>query len=126
MTWHTVDIEDVQNRWRVLDADELRIAQTLITDAQDMVETAAEGFGVTAEVAASKRLKRAYVRVVASMVGRVLKNPEGLLTETEDTYTYRRDSAISAGILYVSAEEIASLSPAVRRRRGAFTITPSP
>jgi hypothetical protein len=117
-----VTVEDVQNRWRVLDADELRIAPTLITDAQDMVETAAEGLGVTAEIlAASDRLKRAYVRVVASMVGRVLKNPEGLLTDT-----YRRDSAISAGVLYIAPDELASLTPSVTRRRGAFTVTLAP
>jgi hypothetical protein len=48
--WQPVTVQDVQLRWRVLDADEPRIAPTLITDAQDMVETAAEGLSVTVEV----------------------------------------------------------------------------
>jgi hypothetical protein len=127
MPWQTVKPEDVQNRWRVLDADELRIAPTLIADAQDMLEVAAEAVGTTEPVVlGSERLQRAYVRVVASMVARVLKNPEGLLTETEDAYTYRRDSAVSAGILYVSAEEVGSLTPTPVRRRGAFSITLAP
>ncbi|WP_310889990.1 Gp19/Gp15/Gp42 family protein [Clavibacter capsici] len=98
MGWQAVEVADVQNRWRVLDADEARIAPTLIADAQDILEVAAEAVGVTeAVVAGTERLQRAYVRVVASMVARVLKNPDGFLTETEDAYTYRRDSAVSSG-----------------------------
>jgi hypothetical protein len=124
--WQAVSVADVQDRWRILDADERTIAPTLIADAQDMVETAAEAVGTSADtVAGSERLQRAYVRVVASMVGRVLKNPDGLLTESEDAYTYRRDRAVSAGALYLSPEEIASLTPSTRRRGGAFTVTPT-
>jgi hypothetical protein len=127
MGWHEVGIRDVQNRWRVLDADEALIAPTLIADAQDILETAAEHVGVTESVVAgNERLQRAYVRVVASMVARVLKNPDGFLTETEDAYTYRRDSAVSSGALYVSPEEVGSLTPAPVRRRGAFSITLAP
>jgi hypothetical protein len=127
MGWQTVGVADVQNRWRVLDADEAMIAPTLIADAQDILETAAEHAGVTEDVVAgTERLQRAYVRVVASMVARVLKNPDGFLTETEDAYTYRRDSAVSSGALYVSPEEIGSLTPIPVRRRGAFSITLAP
>jgi hypothetical protein len=127
MGWQSVDVAAVQNRWRMLDADEARIAPTLIADAQDILETAAEHVGVTeGVVAGNERLQRAYVRVVASMVARVLKNPDGFLTETEDAYTYRRDSAVSSGALYVSPEEVGSLTPAPVRRRGAFSITLAP
>jgi hypothetical protein len=127
MGWQAVGVTDVQNRWRILDADEAMIAPTLIADAQDILETAAEHAGVTEDVVAgTERLQRAYVRVVASMVARVLKNPDGFLTETEDAYTYRRDSAVSSGALYVSPEEIGSLTPIPVRRRGAFSITLAP
>lgn len=122
--WVAVSVDDIAKRWRPLQPDEIPIAQQVIRDAQDIVEDDLIEAGV-AEPPSSDRWRRAYVRVVATMAVRVLKNPDGLLTETIDDYTYRRDSAVSAGALYVSADELADLIPQderPRRSRGAFSI----
>ena len=119
--WVDVEQRDVESRWRTLTAQEASIVETVIEDAQDILESAAEDLGI--EFASTPRSERTYKRIVASMVIRVLKNPDGLLTETIDDYTYRRDAAVSAGALYASADEVDQLrSPTGRARRGAFSI----
>lgn len=128
MAWATVDQSDVANRWRPLTPGELSIAPTLIADAQDELEDALEGRGVFGTPQSDQRWTRRYVRVVAAMVRRVLQNPEGYLSTavTIDDYRreYRRDSAVSAGVLYVSDAELEGMIPKDRRRRGAFSIAP--
>lgn len=52
------------------------------------------------------------VRVVAAMAMRVLGNPQGKRQEAIDDYSWTRDSAVSAGLLYVTPEELASLAVA--------------
>jgi hypothetical protein len=126
--WVDVSEQDIESRWRPLTPDEQSVVEQIIADAQDILETEAEDAGfapVNIEDPADLRRARAYTRAVANMVIRVLKNPDGLLTETIDNYTYRRDSAVSAGILYVADDELARLRPsAARPRRGAFSIFP--
>lgn len=122
--WFEVTTDDIVSRFRLLKPNEEGFIDEVIADAQDILEGKAEEAGIT--VLASSR-QRAYVRTVASMVIRVLRNPDGYLTETIDDYTYRRDSAVSAGVLYASDDEIAGLRPAPsRRRRGAFSIELAP
>lgn len=123
MTWPTVIKEDIVSRFRELESDEDAVIETMITDAQDIVEDAAESAGVPEPT--TPRGERTFKRIVAAVVIRVLRNPEGYLTETLDDYTYRRDSAVSAGVLYVSDAEVEQLRPVALRRRGAFTIVPS-
>lgn len=50
------------------------------------------------------------VDVVAAMALRVLGNPQGKRQEAIDDYSWTRDSAVSAGLLYVTPEELASLA----------------
>jgi hypothetical protein len=124
-SWVDVDTSDVEARWRPLTDQEKQVASAIIQDAQDILETAAEAAGVAPPNSTEERRTRSYIRVVASMAIRVLQNPDGILSETIDDYTYRRDSAVSSGALYVSDAEIDSLRPHTgRRRRGAFSIRP--
>lgn len=120
-----VTAADIANRWRELTPEESAIIDTLIEDAQDILDEALELRGILL-APDSERWQRAYVRVVASMVKRVLQNPEGYLSTafTIDDYRqeYRRDSAVSAGVLYLSDLELSGLIPGARRSRGAFTI----
>ncbi|WP_181431092.1 Gp19/Gp15/Gp42 family protein [Curtobacterium sp. MCBD17_021] len=125
MFWFDVDTDDIVKRWRPLEAAEAAVAEQIIEDAQDIYESAVEAAGIAAPAPDDERRERAYVRAVAYMVIRVFKNPDGILTETLDGYTYRRDSAVSTGMLQPTAEEIDQLRPVVRPRRGAFTIRPS-
>ena len=61
-------------------------------------------------------------QVQCAMVLRVIKNPDGLLSEQIDDYQYRRDSAISAGALYLSDDERALLGAGDGESDGAWTI----
>lgn len=125
MAWVSVEASDIANRWRPLTPGETGIAPTLIQDAQDILEVELEQRSILA-APVDARWSRAYVRVVAGMVRRVLQNPEGYLSTavTIDDYRreYRRDSAVSAGVLYVSDLEVAGLIPQARRKRGAFNV----
>lgn len=122
--WVAVQADDITKRWRPLTDAETEIVPAIILDAQDMVEDAAAELGITEPDQNDDRRRRKYIRIVATMVKRVLMNPEGYLTEGVDDYTYRRDSAVSSGALYVTDEEIESLRVIVpgRRKRGAFTV----
>lgn len=123
--WVAVDVSDVTDRWRPLTTIEASTAPTIIQDAQDMLEDQLGDIGfLSAPVPEDVRWERKYVRVVATMVKRVLSNPDGYLSETGDDYTYRRDSAVSAGLLYVDETELDVLRVAQRRRYGAFSIVP--
>jgi len=123
MSWPAVVESDIVSRFRALDEDEKSVIETMIADAQDIVQDAAEDAGIPEPT--TERGQRTYKRIVASIVIRVLRNPDGYLTETTDGYTYRRDSALSSGALYVSDAEVEQLRPTARRHRGAFTIVPS-
>lgn len=123
MSWFPVAPDEIVDRWRPLESDEAGIIDKVIGDAQDILEDDAEAEGIS--MPTTERGQRAYVRAVANMVIRVLKNPDGILTETVDGYMYRRDSAVSSGALVPTDDEIGRLRPIVRRRRGAFTIVPS-
>lgn len=127
MPWTYVSSDDIVRRFRPLTDAEKEIIDTLIADAADILETAAMNLGIPAVSSAQDNTaSRSYVRIVASMVIRVLRNPDGYLTETIDDYTYRRDTAVSAGALYVSEDEVLQLRPALApRQKGAFSITQS-
>jgi hypothetical protein len=58
------------------------------------------------------------------MALRVLRNPNGVRQWSVDDYSETRDSALSAGSLYVSDDEAALLSGTAARRRGAFSVAP--
>ena len=117
--------DDVANRWRPLTPGETAIIDTLIADAQDILQDELEARGLD-KTPDDARWSRSFIRTVANMVKRVLQNPEGYLSTafTIDDYReeYRRDSAVSAGALYVTDAEALGLMPIARKARGAFTI----
>ena len=124
-TWVDVSAEDIVKRWRPLTANESTVATQLIEDATDELEEALEDLGLSAtDFPADSRNARKYVRTIATMVKRVLVNLEGYLTETIDDYTYRFDSAVSSGALYLADDELNNFRPKARRRGSAFTIRP--
>lgn len=108
-----VTVTDLQARWRPLTTAEQDVAGVLLDDAWAVLLTAVPDLQARLD---SGALSPALVKsVVAGMVLRVLRNPDGLLTETVDDYTYRRDSATSTGALYVADTELGLLAPAMAR-----------
>ncbi|WP_277670798.1 Gp19/Gp15/Gp42 family protein [Saccharomonospora viridis] len=63
------------------------------------------------------------VRVESAAVIRVLRNPDGKLTERIDDYSWTRDSSTASGQLGLLPEEWALLSPTVST--GAWTVRPA-
>jgi hypothetical protein len=61
------------------------------------------------------------VSTEADMVARVLRNPDGLVSERGDLYSYRLDLAVASGHLLPTHDELARL----RRRGPVGSILPS-
>lgn len=57
------------------------------------------------------------IRVVVAMVLRVLKNPDGYDTEAIDDWSGRRNALVADGLLRVTSEELADVTPGRRGRR---------
>ena len=105
---------DVENRWRSLTVDETAVAYTLLDDAWAIL--VARRPTLEADITAGTVSEANVVRILANMVLRVMKNPEGKRSEQIDDYSYTRDTALSAGELYVTADELADLTPDGYRR----------
>lgn len=100
---------DVAARWRSLTADEEIVAGTLLDDAWAVL--LARRPTLEADITAGTVSEANAVRILAAMVIRVMKNPDGKRSETIDDYSYTRDELVSSGLLYVSADELADLTP---------------
>ncbi|MGK4583479.1 Gp19/Gp15/Gp42 family protein [Kitasatospora sp. HPMI-4] len=108
----TADLADRLGR-DLTDA-ETRQATALLTDASAIIIDRFPQYA-TSPTAAS-------TAVCAAMVLRVLRNPDGKRSEQIDDYSYTIDSARSAGELYLTEHEAATLRPV---RTSAFSIVPS-
>lgn len=117
-------ITDLTERsFRPLTEAEQQVGGVLLEDAWNLILTHRSH-------AADRITEPAYralvVQVQCAMVLRVIKNPEGYLSEQIDDYQYRRDTAVSAGALYVSDAELALLGSAAGGSDGAWTINTRP
>lgn len=125
--WPTVEVPKIEGGWRPLSDAEKTVAQNRIEDAATELQFQLRQRGVTAPPAGDELWAKMYVNTVAEMVRRYLLNPDAWLSETESiddwSETKRRDSAVSAGAIYVSDAELAKLIPV--RFSGAFTIRPA-
>lgn len=108
-------IADLESRWRPLTEDESVNATALLEDAWVML--LARRPSVEANIAAGTVAGANVRRVVCAIVLRVLRNPEGKLEEAIDDYRYRRDSLISSGVLHVTPDELADITPGRNRNR---------
>ena len=108
---------DIEARWRTLTAAETPNASALLDDAWAMLTSRRPQ--LPDNLATGAVNEQNVVRVMCAMVLRVLKNPSGYLEETIDDWTGRRDSLVSSGILHVTPEELADVSPG---RKGARSV----
>lgn len=117
-------VADIVNRWRPLSTQETTTATTLLEDAWVMLrrQLTQHGVDIDAEIASDPDLSRDTVRVLSSAVIRVLKNPDGKRQESIDDYSWTRDNAVSAGMLYFTDDELDDLAPGAGGSNGAFSV----
>lgn len=114
----TADLED---RWRPLSALELTNGGTFLDDAWRMLSRRLPT--LEAEIATDDDLSGEVVRILATAVLRLMKNPDGKRQESIDDYSWQRDRAVSAGLLYFTEDEISDLIPGGSQSRGAFSFS---
>lgn len=109
-------LSDLEARsFRDLTAHEQSIAQTWLDDAWALL--LGRRPDLEADITADRVSESTVIRVLVSMVLRVFSNPDGKLEERIDDYSYRRDSLVSSGVLHLTPDELADITPgrAVRR-----------
>lgn len=119
---------DLVSRWRPLSAQETTNGETFLADAWRMLKRAVlkSGSDIEALIAADTTgdLQPEVVRVMATAVLRVMKNPDGKRQESIDDYAWTRDEAIAAGLLYFADEELDALSPGAGVKGRAYSLDP--
>ncbi len=117
-----VGVADLEARWRPLTSQQQITAQACLDDAWAILNTRLTT--LQQRLTDGDILRGTVVAVVCAMALRVLRNPDGKVSETIDDYTYRRSDAVSDGRLYVADDELALLGPN-QGAGGAFTIRPA-
>ncbi len=84
-------------------------AVNLLERASAMIRLAAPG--IDARIVLSTDLATVVRGVAVDSVLRVLRNPQGFITENVDIYAYRRSDAVADGRLYLTPGELAVLRP---------------
>jgi hypothetical protein len=115
--------DDLESRWRPLSVQETTNAQTFLDDAWLMLRRRFPG--LADDVLVDADLAAEAVRVMATAVLRVLKNPDGMRQESIDDYSWTRDQAVSAGLLYFADGEFDALYPD-SSTTGAFSFSMLP
>lgn len=123
MAENPAEVADIVARWRPLSTAEATVAETHLGDAwaelkhhMSWVETGLDADPATVDVVNVKR-------VLANMVIRVLRNPDGKQSEQIDDYKFVRSDDSATGELYITAKEYALLAPA--GTSSAFSIRPA-
>jgi len=102
---------DVVKRWRSLSDQETTNAQTFLDDAWRAVRRNVPDIEERLAAAGSEDLTADVVKILCDAALRVLKNPDGNRRESVDDFTWERDAAVAAGLLYVTADELDLLRP---------------
>lgn len=121
MAYATTD--QVAAGFRTLSAEESAVAATLLERAERLLISRFPTLVTRVEAGTVNRDLVADIE--AAMVVRVLRNPDAKKQESIDDYSWTRDTAVSSGALYVSAEEAKQLLPAALRARSVTLRTHS-
>lgn len=100
------NVGDVVSRWRSLSEQGTVNAETFLDDAWRDVRRQVPDIETRLALPGSNDLQADVVKVLCDAVLRVLKNPDGNRRESVDDYTWERDQAVAAGVLYVSTDEL--------------------
>lgn len=117
---------DVAARWRPLSTEETNLAATLLDDAWVMLKghAARRDTDIEDKITTDNDLRSGVVRILATAVLRVLKNPEGKVQESGDDYSYTRGSGDADGTLKFTDDELGDLLPGLGSAGRAFTYDP--
>jgi hypothetical protein len=117
---------DLSNRsLRPLSSQELEVGTFLLDDSWGVLTARVAGLDArNSATPTDTALRSLIVQVQCAMVLRVLNNPNGKLQESQDDYSYRLDSAVSTGALYVSEAEVRLLGANDSVSGSGFTIKP--
>lgn len=119
---------DLVSRWRTLSAQETTNGQTFLDDAWRMLKRAVLRINEDIEdlivADTTGDLEDEVIRVLATAVLRVMKNPDGKAREAIDDYSWARDEAVSAGLLYISDAELDGLVPGTGTTGRAYSLDP--
>ncbi|MBA3781186.1 MAG: hypothetical protein H0X12_04940 [Nocardioides sp.] len=110
-----VTISDLEARWRPLSDLEPVNAAAFLEDA--WAELLSRRPTLESDITAGTVTAANVIRVVSAMVLRVLKNPEGYDQESIDDWSGRRNALVADGILRITPEELAAITPGRATRR---------
>lgn len=126
------DPMDVQGIWRTMTDDELSAAAAWIAEASQQVRDEVPdvaGLDVDERIAAGLLAEATVRSVVVRMVRRVMVNPDGDSSVTEQTgpfaVTRTKSSAMAGGALYISSSEMRRLLGRRGQGQTAFMVNPS-
>lgn len=106
---------DIEAVWRPLTDAETTAATGLLEQASDLLRIQVPNID-TLISNDTTGLKQARAKAaVVNAVKRVLSNPDGLLQEQIDDYSWRRDSAVSSGSLYLDSNDLFGLQSRSRK-----------
>lgn len=118
-----VTVEDLQERFpRPFSDAQKAMAPALLLDAWEELQAPGKVPDLEDRMTDGRVREGLVRRVVSAMVNRVLSNPEAVRQWQVDDASFTRDSMVSAGLLYASAEEIDLLGDPLPAT--AFTIRP--
>jgi len=113
--------EDVEVRFmRPLDEDEKRVVAARLEDAELLLRSRIPD--LDEKVAAGVLDRALVVMVEAEMVLRLIRNPDGLVQETDGSYSYSTSQKVASGLLEVLPREWTLLGV----RSGVYVIDPTP
>lgn len=115
--------EDLVARWRPLSDQEAVNGETFLDDAWRMLRRRVTTLDADIAADTTGDLMAEAVRVMCAAVLRVMKNPDGKRQETIDDYSWTRDQAVSAGLLYFTDEDLNDLIVDDSGPSGAFSFS---
>lgn len=116
-------VTDLEARWRPLSELEAATATALLDDAWSIIRSRVPSIDARLAGSSESVDEQLVIAIECAMVLRVLRNPDGKRQESIDDYSWTRDNAVSAGLLYLSDDELTMLSPA-GASSASFTVRP--
>lgn len=112
---------DLVARWRPLSDQEETNGETFLADAWRMLRRRLTTLEDDIADDTTGDLEAEVVRILCAAVLRVMKNPDGKRQESIDDYSWTRDQAVSAGLLYFGDDEIGAVTVDGTGPTGAFS-----